>query len=126
MTEPSPPGITIGVLATAFTGFFFVEPSTVVWALIGSYFGAAGGPQVGWARSVAQYVLASFISALLATLVMLYFEKDVPVVRCAFAVAISIGFYQIKTHFGEQIGGFVAAVFRWLRARFGLDNQEPK
>jgi hypothetical protein len=127
VTDQPGHGWTFSIFAAAFAAFFYVEPSTVVWALIGSYFGAAGGPQQGPLRSIVQYILASFISALLATVAMLWFAHDIPLVRCALAVGVAVGFYSIKQHFGEQIGGFVAAIMGAWRARLGLKQpEEPK
>jgi hypothetical protein len=94
---------TAGAASALLSQLLGVEPQVVVWALIGGFFGAARAPKVGWFKAALQYLLASLLSALAATVVAKWIGND-SALRNLLAGAFSIGFYPLMSRAVERMG----------------------
>jgi hypothetical protein len=127
MSEPTSAGtaasaVLLGGSTVLYTSVLGLDPTTVLWAAVGGYWGSLLAPRSGVARATISFLLSSLISALGATGFQKYFTISEPVYVWLVAVLIGVGFYPLRDRFISRI----PEVYDALLARFGVPPPPKK
>lgn len=121
MADPTSATAGIAVGVTSFTAVgatvsmvFGLEIQTILWALVGGFFGAALAPQMTRAKAVVRYFAACLLSALGATAALHFMKTEDTVVRNLLAGALSFGFYPLTKWVLVHGDGILSWIYtRW-------------
>lgn len=120
------PAVVVAVGATAgsaaVSGVLGVELQVIAWSLVGGFFGAARAPprsrEARWLQygeSALQYVLASLLSALTATVVSRYLRGD-SLLASLMGACFSFAFYPLT----QRLVARAADTFDAALTKFGV------
>lgn len=106
-----------GSVGAAVSSLLGIDVQTIIWALIGGFFGAARAPEIKrsstlvlYLQITVQYLLACLISALAATAIgHLLNVGGLPAVRNLLASAFSFAFYPLTQRIVGRAGDIVDA-----------------
>lgn len=115
-------GITLAGVSAAVTAALGVDVTTICWALAGGWFGSSFAPKVGPIATVVQFVLASLISALAATVAAEPWSLN-PTQMHLLAAGLSMSFYALKKILFSRLGAIVERV---IEAAFGQHQDKSR
>lgn len=96
-------GVTISGVSAAVASALGIDVTTICWALAGGWFGSSFAPKVGPIKTVVQFLAASLISALGATVAADWWQLK-PGYMHLLAASLSSSFYALKRAILARVG----------------------